>query len=86
MLESAETRLKQQFEQLAQQVFEEKSAKVDQQNKQSLEGLLSPLKQQLEGFKKQVNDSFHQEAKERHTLVHELKNLQRLNEQMAKEA
>ncbi|CAH0542018.1 DNA recombination protein RmuC [Vibrio marisflavi] len=86
LLESAETRLKQQFEQLAQQVFEEKSAKVDQQNKQSLEGLLSPLKQQLEGFKKQVNDSFHQEAKERHTLVHELKNLQRLNEQMAKEA
>ena len=86
LLESAETRLKQQFEHLANQVFEDKSAKVDQQNKQSLESLLSPLKQQLEGFKKQVNDSFHQEAKERHTLVHELKNLQRLNEQMAKEA
>jgi DNA recombination protein RmuC len=40
----------------------------------------------LEGFKKQVNDSFSQEAKERHTLVHELKNLQRLNDQMTKEA
>ena len=40
----------------------------------------------IEGFKKQVNDSFNHEAKERHTLVHELKNLQRLNEQMAQEA
>ncbi|HHG3343636.1 TPA: DNA recombination protein RmuC [Vibrio parahaemolyticus] len=86
ILEQAEVRLKQQFELLANQLFEEKTAKVDLQNRQSLEGLLSPLKEQLEGFKKQVNDSFSQEAKERHTLVHELKNLQRLNEQMTREA
>ncbi|KJY84408.1 DNA recombination protein RmuC [Vibrio galatheae] len=86
LLEQAEERLKQQFEQLANQLFEAKTAKVDQQNRQSLDILLSPLKEQLEGFKKQVNDSFNQEAKERHTLVHELKNLQRLNEQMTKEA
>ncbi|MFM2653537.1 DNA recombination protein RmuC [Vibrio owensii] len=86
ILEQAEGRLKQQFEHLANQLFEEKTAKVDMQNRQSLEGLLSPLKEQLEGFKKQVNDSFSQEAKERHTLVHELKNLQRLNEHMTREA
>ncbi|MGD8112414.1 DNA recombination protein RmuC [Vibrio sp. TRT 21S02] len=86
LLEHAEVRLKQQFEHLANQLFETKTAKVDQQNRQSLEGLLGPLKMQLEGFKKQVNDSFSQEAKERHTLVHELKNLQRLNEQMTQEA
>lgn len=86
LLERAEERLKQQFEQLANQVFEAKTAKVDQQNRQSLDGLLSPLREQLDGFKRQVNDSFNQEAKERHTLVHELRNLQRLNEQMAKEA
>ncbi|MGF1710839.1 DNA recombination protein RmuC [Vibrio kagoshimensis] len=86
LLEQAESRLKQQFEILANQLFETKTAKVDQQNKQSLEGLLSPLREQLEGFKKQVNDSFGQEAKERHTLVHELKNLQRLNETMTREA
>lgn len=86
LLEQAEERLKQQFEHLANQLFEAKTAKVDQQNKQSLEGLLSPLKEQLEGFKRQVNDSFNLEAKERHTLVHELKNLQRLNEHMTREA
>lgn len=86
ILEQAEVRLKQQFEHLANQLFEEKTAKVDLQNRQSLEGLLSPLREQLDGFKKQVHDSFSQEAKERHTLVHELKNLQRLNEQMTREA
>ncbi|WP_423250097.1 DNA recombination protein RmuC [Vibrio mediterranei] len=86
LLQQSELRLKEQFERLANQVFEAKTAKVDAQNRQSLEGILSPLKEQLEGFKKQVNDSFSQEAKERHTLVYELKNLQRLNDQMTKEA
>ena len=86
LLEQAEQRLKQQFEHLANQLFEAKTARVDQQNRQSLEGLLTPLKEQLEGFKKQVNDSFGFEAKERHTLVHEIRNLQKLNEHMAREA
>ncbi|CAH0524339.1 DNA recombination protein RmuC [Vibrio hippocampi] len=86
LLEQSEERLKQQFEALANQVFEEKTAKVDIQNKQSLQTLLSPLKEQLEGFRKQVNDSFSFEAKERHTLVHELKKLQQLNDQMTQEA
>jgi len=86
LLENAEQRLTQQFEHLANQLFEVKTAKVDQQNRQSLEGLLSPLKDQIEGFKKQVTDSFGYEAKERHTLVHELRNLQKLNEQMSREA
>lgn len=86
LLQQSELRLKEQFERLANQVFETKTAKVDAQNRQSLESILTPLKEQLEGFKKQVNDSFSQEAKERHTLVHELKNLQRLNDQMTREA
>ena len=86
LLEKAEQRLKQEFEHLANQLFEVKTAKVDEQNKQSLNGLLSPLKEQLEGFKKQVNDNFGAEAKERHTLVHEIKNLQKLNEQMTRDA
>lgn len=86
LLEKAEQRLKQEFEQLANSLFEAKTAKVDQQNKQSLEGLLTPLKEQLEGFKKQVTDSYGMEAKERHTLVHEIKSLQKLNEHMTREA
>lgn len=86
LLENAEQRLKVQFESLANQLFEHKSKTVDEQNKVSLEGLLSPLKEQLEGFKKQVNDSFGFEAKERHTLVHEIRSLQQLNEKMTQEA
>ncbi|WP_294609530.1 DNA recombination protein RmuC [uncultured Gilliamella sp.] len=86
ILEQSEQRLTTQFENLANRIFEQSGKKIEQQNKQSLDYLLSPLKIQLEGFKKQVQDSFGQEAKERHTLTHEIRNLQQLNEQMTKEA
>lgn len=86
ILEQSEQRLTTQFENLANRIFEQSGKKIEQQNRQSLDFLLSPLKEQLEGFKKQVQDSFGQEAKERHTLTHEIRNLQQLNEQMTKEA
>nr|WP_225874299.1 DNA recombination protein RmuC [Vibrio algicola] len=86
ILEKAEQRLKVEFESLANQLFESKVKSVDEQNKLSLEGLLSPLKEQLTGFKQQVDTSFNQEAKERHTLVHEIRHLQKLNQQMAQDA
>ncbi|HHE2931413.1 TPA: DNA recombination protein RmuC, partial [Escherichia coli] len=38
------------------------------------------------GFRRQVQDSFGKEAQERHTLTHEIRNLQQLNAQMAQEA
>ncbi len=86
LLENAEERLRIQFESLANRLFEQKTRTVDEQNKMSLETLLSPLKEQLEGFKKQVNDNFTQESRERHTLVHQINSLKQLNEQMAQEA
>ncbi|CAG18554.1 DNA recombination protein RmuC [Photobacterium profundum] len=86
LLANAEERLRVQFESLANRLFEQKTRTVDEQNKLSMESILSPLKAQLEGFKKQVNDNFSQESRERHTLVHEINNLKHLNEQMAQEA
>lgn len=86
LLENAEERLRVQFESLANRLFEQKTRTVDQQNRISIEGLLGPLREQLDGFRKQVNDNFTQEARERHTLVHEINNLKQLNEQMAREA
>lgn len=85
-LEETEERLRVQFESLANRVFEHKARAVDEQNRQSLGSLLGPLKAQLEGFSKQVFDGFGDQAKERHTLIHEIKNLQLLNEQMTREA
>ncbi|ELY5829788.1 DNA recombination protein RmuC [Cronobacter turicensis] len=83
---SSEQRLSEQFENLANRIFEQSRRQVDEQNRQSLNGLLSPLREQLDGFRRQVQESFGQESRERHTLAHEIRNLQQLNAQMAQEA
>lgn len=86
LLMNSEQRLSVQFENLANRIFEHSGRKVDEQNRQSLDRLLMPLREQLEGFRRQVQDSFGQDARERHTLAHEIRNLQQLNAQMAQEA
>lgn len=83
---SSEQRLSEQFENLANRIFEQSGRKVEELNRQSLNMVLSPLREQLDGFRRQVQESFGQEARERHTLTHEIRNLQQLNAQMAQEA
>lgn len=86
LLINSEQRLTTQFENLANRIFEQSGRKVDELNRQSLDLLLVPLREQLDGFRRQVQDSFGQEARERHTLTHEIRNLQQLNTEMAREA
>lgn len=86
LLTNSEQRLTTQFENLANRIFEQSGRKVNEQNQQSLDGLLTPLKEQMESFRRQIQDSFGEESKERHTLTHEIRNLQKLNAQMAQEA
>lgn len=60
---NSEQRLSEQFENLANRIFEQSNRRVDEQNRQSLNSLLTPLREQLDGFRRQVQDSFGQEAR-----------------------
>ena len=86
LLISSEQRLSIQFENLASRIFASSHQQLDKQNHTSLQALLAPLREQLEGFRRHVNDSFSQEAREKHTLSHEIRELQKLNSRMAEEA
>ncbi|MEA9444705.1 DNA recombination protein RmuC [Candidatus Fukatsuia symbiotica] len=86
LLLDSEQRLIIQFENLAHRIFEQTGRRVDEQNKQSLDRLLLPLNEQLNSFRRQIQESYGQEARERHTLTHEIRSLQQLNTQMANEA
>ncbi|ENY1656467.1 DNA recombination protein RmuC [Salmonella enterica subsp. enterica serovar Montevideo] len=66
---NSEQRLSEQFENLANRIFEHSNRRVDEQNRQSLNSLLTPLREQLDGFRRQVQESFGKEAQERHTLA-----------------
>ncbi|VFP87568.1 DNA recombination protein RmuC [Candidatus Erwinia haradaeae] len=73
------------FENLANRIFENSGRRLDERNRESLKNLTSPLREQLEGFRHQVQESLGKEARERYTLSHEIRNLQQLNEKMAQE-
>jgi DNA recombination protein RmuC len=86
LLEASEERMKKEFERLAQQIFEQKSERLQQSSKQTLEFTLAPFKQQLEAFKKQVESQYTEELKQRASLTTEITSLKELNKQMAAEA
>jgi len=81
----SEQRLQQQFENLANKIFDSKTDNFKELNKSSVELLLSPLKTQLEGFKQQVQDVYSNEAKERHSLQSEVARLQQVYQLMSSE-
>ena len=86
LLERSEQRLSTQFENTANKIFKEKTGEFSDQNKTSLDALLTPLKEQIGSFSKQVTDVYTAEAKERHALKQEVTSLKALNEHMSKEA
>lgn len=81
----SEQRLQQQFENLANKIFDSKTDNFKELNKSSVELLLAPLKTQLEGFKQQVQDVYSNEAKERHSLQSEVARLQQVYQLMSSE-
>ncbi|MCC2615466.1 DNA recombination protein RmuC [Aestuariibacter halophilus] len=86
LLQDAEQRLQQQFENLANKIFEQKQEKFTQSSKAGLDALLNPLKEQIEGFKKQVTDQYVSEGKERASLKTEILGLKELNQRITEEA
>jgi DNA recombination protein RmuC len=86
LLEAAEKRLQEQFENLANKIFEQKQEKFNQSSKAGLDSILLPLKEQIEGFKKQVTDQYVKEGQERASLKTEILGLKELNQQITHDA
>ncbi len=60
-----------QFEKLAQQIFEEKSGKFTEANKNNIEALLKPLNENINTFKQKVEETYDKESKQRFSLEEE---------------
>ena len=83
---NTEERLTREFENLSQRIFDEKSTRFTEQNRESLTSFLSPFKQQINDFRQQVSSVYGEEIKERRSLQNEIRSLKELNQQMANEA
>ena len=86
LLERNKEALKQEFENLANRIFEQKSQHFSEQTKSNLDHLLNPFREQIDGFRKKVEEVYVSETKDRQALRSEIKSLQDLNRQITEEA
>lgn len=70
-----QTRARMEFEIIANRILEEKSGKFTETNRVNLEAILKPLGENIDLFKKKVEDTYDKEAKERFTLERSVKEL-----------
>ena len=86
LLQNAETQLKIQFENLAGKIFEDRSKQFAEQNKTSLDHIVTPLREQLGEFKQRIETVYDNENKDRITLREEIVSLRRDTAKMNQEA
>jgi DNA recombination protein RmuC len=86
LLQAAREQMKAEFSVLANRIFQEKSEKMVQDNKSSLDTTLGPLKTQLTDFRKRVEDVYDKETRDRVSLRAELEQLKQLNTRMSEDA
>jgi len=86
LLTEAKEQMKTDFKNLANTILEEKSIKFTEQNKEKLDGILTPLREQLGDFKKKVEDVYDKESQGRAALLNEIGNLHKLNLKISEDA
>lgn len=86
LLEEARENLKREFQLLANQIFEEKGKAFSEQNRTSLDAVLRPVREQLNDFRKKVEEVHIRDAEGRASLVRHLEQLEQLNRQMSEDA
>ena len=74
------------FKVLANEILQEKSKSFSEMNHERLAEILNPLKERLEGFKKTVEETYNNEARERFSLKEQIKELVERSESIGEEA
>ena len=77
LVQDAKQSLSQEFENLANRIFDEKQTKFSEQSKQALETSLSPLRRDLGDFRKQVSTAYDKENTDRNRLSGQISELQK---------
>lgn len=86
--EIANTReqLNKDFQILATQILEEKTARFTDMNKINIESILRPLNEKLVEFKAKVEETYDKESKQRFSLEERIRELVSLNQQISEDA
>ncbi|MCB5161375.1 DNA recombination protein RmuC [Marinomonas algarum] len=74
------------FKQLAHDIMSHQGQQLAKENERQLGSLLTPLGSQIQKFQESVEKSYQEEARERFSLVKEIKGLQQLNQKISDDA
>ena len=85
-MQALKEQLNLEFQNLANKIFDEKSEKFVQHNKDQMDTVLNPFKEKLKDFEKKVEDVYKEENKERINLKAEIKMLSDMNKQLSTDA
>jgi len=85
-VKDAKQQLTQEFELLANRIFDDKHKAFDQQSQSLLANSVNPLREQLTSFRKKVEDVYEKENAERNQLVGQIAELQKQTQQIGDDA
>lgn len=74
------------FENLANRIFEDKSKKFNQENRQNIDEILKPLKERIKEFEQKVDLTHRESLKNNISLVEQIKNIEKINKQISDDA
>lgn len=85
-LEQSREQMKQEFAALSSKIFEERTQKLEEQNRTGLDGVLKPFREQLQDFRRRVDQIHSDDNRQQATLLEQIRNLQQLNQIMVEDA
>lgn len=86
LVKEAKQSLSQEFENLANRIFDDKQTKFSEQSKQALDNSLSPLRRDIGDFRKQVSSAYEKENADRNQLAGQIGELQKQTMKISSEA
>ena len=86
LLRQARESLTQEFENLANRIFDAKQEKFSQQSKQALNITIDPLRKEITDFRKKVEDVYDKENAERNKLIGQVVELQKQAQRVGEDA
>ncbi|RUM38830.1 MAG: DNA recombination protein RmuC [Desulfobulbus sp.] len=86
LFEQTREQMEEDFQNLARKVLSEQGRVLREQHADGLKGLLLPVRDQLDGFRKKVESVYDSESRDRVSLIKEIEHLKNLNERISQDA
>ncbi|PLX88187.1 MAG: DNA recombination protein RmuC [Desulfuromonas sp.] len=86
LLTEAKQTLRVEFQNIANQIFDDKSKRFVDQSRANLDTILGPFRDQIRAFEQKVSETYEKEGRERFSLMKEVQRLQDLNQRISEDA